>query len=137
MTLKTKWDVEGHLRACRLQFSPLGLVAAQILSEIFHGPHHLDPATLQKTRWEDTHAIEYQLGRRQLATFDFDELTRLVVMAHDACVRIAVSPGGRMGLALFFHRREREGEYTQRHPTLEEAMMKMRGNYQVESGVPK
>jgi hypothetical protein len=62
-----------------------------------------------------------------LSTFDFDYLTRLVVLAHDRCVRVAIVSSAPRRLGLTLHRRAgREGAMHERHPTIEEAVERMR-----------
>lgn len=61
------------------------------------------------------------------ATFDFSGLTEAVIMAHDRCIRFEIEPSGPGMLKLIFHKREgREGLVWQRHPTLEQAISKLR-----------
>lgn len=65
----------------------------------------------------------------QLSTFDFDTLTRLVVLSHDQCVRLSVTNGGPRKVKLMFHDRiAREGQMHERHPTIEEAIPKIRAS---------
>ncbi|WP_017993889.1 hypothetical protein [Rhizobium leguminosarum] len=62
-----------------------------------------------------------------LATFDFDQLTRLVVGAHDNCIRLEVSPSGpRMLMLRMWPRQKRSGQMHERHPTIEEAISDFR-----------
>lgn len=63
------------------------------------------------------------------ATYDFNGLTRAVVMAHDRCIRFEIEPSGFGMLKLVFHKRRlREGgEMWERHPTLESAIALVRG----------
>jgi hypothetical protein len=64
--------------------------------------------------------------RAPLATFDGDQLTRLVVRCHDACVRLAIEPLNARQVRLIFSRRDRVGHKHERHPTLEEAIVRAR-----------
>lgn len=65
-----------------------------------------------------------------LATFDFDNLTRAVVLAHDRMIRFAIEPSGPNMLKLCFSKRHtREGRMYERHPTIEEAIAGIRKNY--------
>lgn len=57
-----------------------------------------------------------------LATFDGDALTRLVVLAHDYCVRLEVSPASSRHLRLYLHARYREGSIWKRHPNIHRAV---------------
>ena len=57
------------------------------------------------------------------ATFDFDALTRIVLMAHDRMIRVSLEPSGprMVGFALW-KRHTREGSMSQRHPTIDDAI---------------
>jgi len=66
-----------------------------------------------------------------LATFDFDALTRLVFMAHDRCVRVEVKGSNPGYTKIFLHKRVREGDMMRRHPTLEAAVEKWREKHPV------
>ena len=61
------------------------------------------------------------------ATYDFDGLTRLVFLAHDRCIRVAIDGGGPMGVKFTIHKRHlREGNMSEKHPTIEDAITKWR-----------
>lgn len=69
--------------------SPLGLRVARLCDQWFHGLHHIDdPAAID---WSNNHLIEIRLRRGTLATYDFNDLTRLVFLAHDHCIRAQIS----------------------------------------------
>lgn len=71
------------------------------------------------------------------ATFDFDRLTRIVMLAHDRMIRVEVVPSGpRMIGFNLWKRHEREGSMSERHPTLEQAIEVHRRYYPME-GVMK
>lgn len=56
-----------------------------------------------------------------LSTWDFDRLTRLVLLAHKHCVRIEIGPGGPRGVAIMAHRRvDGLRSITEGHPDLEQ-----------------
>lgn len=57
------------------------------------------------------------------ATYDYDGLTRLVVLAHDRMIRVELRPSGprMVGFALW-KRHTRDGEMHKRHPTIEQAI---------------
>lgn len=61
------------------------------------------------------------------ATFDFSELTRLVIAAHDACLRLQLEPVSRGYMAVFLSPRTRDGGSMARHPTIEQAVEAFRG----------
>jgi len=59
---------------------------------------------------------------RELATIDSAVLTRLVFSAHDHCARVTVGgcPVKRIEIRVWL--REREGDFSSRHPSLEKAV---------------
>jgi hypothetical protein len=64
------------------------------------------------------------------ATFDFDALTKAVILAHDRMIRFAVEPSGPGMLKLFAHKRHaREGRMHERHPTIEQAIFSVRAEF--------
>jgi hypothetical protein len=66
----------------------------------------------------------------RFATFDFDGLTRIVLLAHDRMIRVALAPSGpRMIGFEMWKRHTREGRYSERHPTIEQAIEMHRRAY--------
>lgn len=62
-----------------------------------------------------------------LATFDFDGLTRLVVLSHDRCIRTEIIPSGPGMIGITAYKRhKREGSMYERHPTMEESIVRLR-----------
>ena len=62
------------------------------------------------------------------ATFDFGELTRLVVLAHDRMIRVEIGSSGPGMFRVILHKRHsRDGSMSQRHPTIEDAIKGVRG----------
>jgi hypothetical protein len=122
--------------------SEFGSVVADILAELYDGIYHLD----------GLHNVSFAGDYIQvpihgyLSSYDWDHLTRLVVLAHDRCVRVEVKAEMRMGgeaddlhefptLVLGFSKRERmergpgpEGHpyWYYAHPTMEEAIEHVR-----------
>jgi hypothetical protein len=107
-----------------LKPSPLGVKVADMLGMVWSGLYHLDPRIIKKTNWADPYCISV-LIQQSLATADWQDLTELVILCHDFAVRMDLAPHMRY-LRLFFHQRTREGHYNQRHPTIEEAVLKCR-----------
>lgn len=62
-----------------------------------------------------------------LSTYDFDDLTRLVLLAHEKCIRVQIEQGGPRRLRIVIWKRSREGSNFERHPTIEQAIEKFRG----------
>lgn len=61
-----------------------------------------------------------------LSTFDHNLLTRLVLFSHYLCVRATIVPGGPRTVKIILHpRRNRDGKFFERHPTLAEAAEKL------------
>jgi hypothetical protein len=116
-----------HLRACRVEhISPLGAAVAGIIGAIKGGLHNYRGAS--EIDWSRNDYVEVRWDG-ELATYDFSNLTRLVFLAHDACVRVSISPRSHRSLTLLFHQRQREGGIWQRHPTLENAVAEHRTHY--------
>ena len=107
-----------------LKPSPLGLKVADILGMVWSGLYHIDPRALRKVNWADTYCISISL-QCSLSTFDYNQLTELVILCHDQTIRLDISPHMRY-LRLLFHQRWRDGVFTERHPTIEEAIQTCR-----------
>ena len=91
--------------------------AEDFFSELYHGKHHI-PGKIRAfgQGWCINH-------HGSLSTFDFDDLTRLVFLAHDKCIRVELIQGGprAIGIAIF-KRKGRTGSMYERHPTIEAAL---------------
>lgn len=79
-----------------------------------HWPHYATQAGIIRTAW----CVEVRF-RGDMATFDGDEMTRLVVAAHRERVRASLSARCRGVLTLMLHPRDADGAFMQRHPGLE------------------
>lgn len=91
--------------------------ARQFFADFFYGEHHL-PSQIR--RWGEGF---YVFTHDSLATTDFNELTRLVFMAHARAVRVEVASHGPKHLKIIIHKRDAEdsrGSFG--HPTLEQAL---------------
>jgi hypothetical protein len=111
------------------------LTVADILGGAYCGIYHVEDAVLSG-QWAKTY-VGLVLAHADLSTFDFDVLTGIVVMCHDACVRFSVSPATDNRLLLLFHERHgREGDMVRRHPTIEQAIKtarERRGDFRPDS----
>lgn len=95
---------------------------ALFLADLRGGFHHMRD-TIKKAG----DGIEYNHPHGSLATYDFDELTRAVFMAHDRCIRFEVAPSGPGLVRLYLHKRKkRDGAMYERHPTIEAALSEWR-----------
>jgi hypothetical protein len=106
--------------------SPLGERVADLLGWVFYGIYHLDYGALRRANWGNTHYVRLALSCRGWATYDGDQLTRLVIACHDLCIRMEINPCNFHHLELLFHPREREGRTWARHPTMEDAIARAR-----------
>lgn len=96
----------------------------QFLADLFLGFHHIHGKLHE---WGNGIKLNtYCTG--SFATFDFDGLTRGVVMAHDRMIRLEITPSGPRMLGIVLHKRhKREGRMYEKHPTLEDAAARIRG----------
>ena len=90
------------------------------LSQLFCGFHHICATPKKHGRGIEINTREYRL-----ATFDFDYLTKLVIMAHNWCLRVAIDGSGPGMIKIILHKRHLvEGDIGKRHPTIEQAIEK-------------
>ncbi len=100
---------------------PLGLPFAErterMLSRVFGGLHHI--TSLKKSRFEWS-----CLCYGDLSTYDWDLLTRLVLGAHEYCLRVSVCQGGPRSVKVLIHPRiNRDGcPMSERHPSIHQAI---------------
>lgn len=105
------------------EMTPDQVACFGVLVEVFCGAHHVPPVA--------AHGDGIRVSTFQdLSTFDFDRLTRLVFAAHDHCVRVSVLPSSpkHVGIALW-KRKNRDGFFYDRHPSLETAVAKWRSQH--------
>lgn len=115
--------------------SELGRDVADFLGDLFRGIYHLNPTSLRKVDWKNPHFVRVTINKG-LATFDFDELTRIVVLSHDRMIRVSVEPLARGYLSLLFHKRiAREGSIMERMPFLEDHVAQIREEYLIKEKV--
>jgi hypothetical protein len=104
----------------KFSLSPLGADVADLLGDLACGIYHLSPEILN-VAWGNPTYIELRWSG-DLATFDSDRLTRLVLLAHDRALRVELLPRSNRYLTMRFHRRQRDGAGWERHPTAEQAL---------------
>lgn len=104
--------------------SVFGMKVATIIDDIW--ALYNVPRQVKHSDFSSEHHVE-MLWDRDLATYDFDALTQLVIRCHDACVRVSVSPCNMRYMRIMFHPRVgREGAMFERHPTIEDAILRVR-----------
>jgi hypothetical protein len=96
--------------------------AVDFFSVIFHGKHHIHGDVKPFGRGWKVNAYS-----GHFATFDFDNLTRLVFLCHDRCVRAEIVQGGpgRIGIAIW-KRHGRNSPIYDSHPTIKTALINWR-----------
>lgn len=62
------------------------------------------------------------IWKREMATWDFNQLTMLVFLCHEARIRCQIESAGPRMMRLSFWERKHEGSMPVRHPSLDEAV---------------
>lgn len=84
--------------------------------------------TFETADWMWGKGVRFSVRRPQLATYDTDGLTALVLGAHEQAIRVEVAPRSFTHLCITMHPREREHDSQWgRHPTIEQAIHRYRG----------
>lgn len=108
------------------EMSPLGEVVADLLGSVWQGIYHIDESALNKVEWDDPYHVAIVVYG-DLATVDFNRLTSLVVLAHDAMLRVSIEGCGPNYMRLRFHQRKvRDGSLSERCPTIEDHINQIR-----------
>lgn len=101
---------------------------AWVLSRAFYGTHHVPRCKV------NAEYIEV-IGCVGMATTDSNVLTRMVIAAHEAAVRVDISAGMRR-LGIMLHARKRTNSNMTNHPTIEQAVELMRRGEECPVPVP-
>ena len=96
--------------------------AMDFFSEFYSGVHHIPGGRVKPCG----HGWSINHDRGSLSSFDFNALTRLVIMAHEQCVRVDVDAIRNRIMQTSIWKRQRDGDITSRHPTIEQAIEKFR-----------
>lgn len=139
--MNSKWRCyagsESVQRWFKGEISPLGIEVADLVGELVRGIYHLD---VNKVDWSERHRIVVKVDKfgSRLSTWDWDELTRLVMLCHDRALRVEIEPCNFRFLALVFSKRtSRTGDFCTLHPTPEQALERHRKEYPAEKAVVK
>jgi hypothetical protein len=117
-------------RDCK-QLSPLGVAAADFLGDVYLGIYHINARALAKVDWSAKDCVDITLGD-DLATYDSDMLTRMVVLAHDRMLRVEIRGIGPGYLRLRISQRatrDPKASVYERHPSLEDHAALLRAHY--------
>ena len=101
---------------------PFQVRAERMLEITFRGLHHCPKIHKipYKIIGNEYWAVNYS---GDLSTYDYDLLTRLVVAAHDNCIRVSIcSSGPRLVKIRLDNRTKRVGMFHEQHPTIEQAV---------------
>ncbi len=96
---------------------------AQMFAHLRGGFHHVGGEFQEFNR-----GVQINEPYGHWATYDFSDLTRLVVLSHDRMIRSEIRPSGPGRIKfILWKRHKREGRSYERHPTIEEAIIHIRG----------
>ena len=118
------------LKSCYpdVEVSPLGERAADFLGLLFLGLYHLGNKRVRQTDWSRPDFFEIKL-EKQLATYDFNELTRIVFLSHEMLLRVSIE-NTRGGLRMMLHSRKNESAHRwEQMPTIDEHIERLRCHY--------
>lgn len=90
------------------------------------GPYDFS-RTFEKADWQYGRGVRFVVDHGRLATWDMAGLTTLVIGAHDECIRVEIRPVNFQNVAICMWPRQREGDISERHPTIERAIHYYRG----------
>lgn len=97
-------------------------VAHQFFVDFFCGAHHFGG---QLKEWGYGWCMPM---RNNMATIDYNGLTKLVLMAHDRAIRVEIVPRGMSRALICIWQRDRSTGMSTGHPTIEQAIEKHRLN---------
>jgi len=115
------WLKRNYKKLADVEFSELGANVAWFLEKMW-GLYHLDDDRLKKMEWDNDHYLLY-VHDRSMSTIDNDDLTRLVVLAHQMMLRVDVRGYRPNHVELMFHQRRsrnRQDGISYYCPTIEE-----------------
>lgn len=120
-----EWIEQSLKKKC----SPLGAAVADLLGRVFLGIYHVDSKALGRVEWDNAHYVSVVLYG-DLATVDNNRLTLLVVLAHEAMMRVSLEGCGPKYIRAIFHQRKtREGSICDRCPTIDEHVQIIRQHF--------
>lgn len=112
--------------------TPAQFECLALLSDLFGGLHHVY-GKISGSR-PDSISINAENCRNHFATFDYSWLTVATVLAHDRMIRFGIEPSSGGKLQLTFQKRsEREGDASSMHPSIEDAIAKIRKQFSEEA----
>lgn len=127
----TKKEIEWIENKYNLVVSKFMREVLDIMDCVYSGLHHTNYyEQFKKKQYCETRFAEYIDRANELSTYDFNRLTKLVVLAHDKGIRVSITSDRKKGLVILFHNRmgiRGNGfSMSQRHPTLSKAIKQVR-----------
>lgn len=106
-----------------IQLSKLGVKVANLIDRLYAGIYHADDL-MKKADWSHENCISFSVSDRagRFSTYDGDMLTRLVFLAHEMDVRVTIEAATHGYLKLSFCKISIDYFFSDRHPTLDEAI---------------
>lgn len=128
------WLKENLAREGR-EISPLGETVADVLGQVWQGIYHNSKAVLnKKVNWSNKTYIVITIAGG-LNSYDFMELTALLVLCFDNMLRLEINPKSFDYLELVFHpRKSRMGRIDERLPTIETVIDDIREHLSLDDG---
>lgn len=130
MSRYANMDHAGWLRKQGHELSPLGEKVAAIVGIAGNGIYNA-PINQDKVAWSQEGWIAV-VWKRSLGTFDFDQLTKLVFLCHEARIRCELEGCGPYLTRIVFAQRKADGSLMEGHPNLDEAVAAFRAWFPVD-----
>lgn len=112
------WEWVARLRK-DIEMSSLGKEVANIIGYVGYGIYNA-PIDYKKIEWDNDIWVEVD-WKGDLANWDFDRLTKLILECHKRMIRISIEAKSKGILKMYYHKRKgREGMMNERMPTIEE-----------------
>lgn len=97
----------------------------KMICDLVGGEHHISGKVYPCS----DRGIECTMGSLCWASCDFDLLTRAILIAHHRAIRFEIAPCNSSHIKIYLHQRTREGSFSKRHPTIEQAINKYHAEY--------
>ncbi len=95
-------------------------LAKEFFVKLFYGEHHF-PSQIKQ------YGVGWSIAcTKPIATTDYNDLTRLVIMAHDMCLRAEIVPKGMNRYLIVVSQRERGPELMTQHADIDSAIKSCR-----------
>lgn len=116
---KVRSDNRKGWAACPEKLNPFQGAVMDICGIVGGGIYNA-PIAWESVTWGESYI--HVPWRGEMATFDFNRLSMLVFLAHEASIRVSVSPYQFSLLLLGFWPAKRDEGLSRRHPTLDDAV---------------